>query len=395
MRRNVTIVILAAGLISALSMGIRSSFGLFLPPMTEDLGIGYEAFAFSIALQQIFWGLSQPLAGMIADKFGAARVLVAGAAAYTSGLIVMSGATTALDLDLGAGLLIGFGIATTGFPIVLGAVGRLVSAEKRSLAFGIATVGGSFGQFVMAPISQGLIGAYGWAVALIGLALLAALMAPLATAMAGRAGGAGSSLRQSLGEALGEASRHGGYWYLNAGFFVCGFQILFITVHFPAYIIDSGLTAATGAAALALIGFFNIFGTYMCGFLGTRWPKKYLLSSLYFLRSLVIIAFLLLPKSEVSVLVFASAIGLLWLGTIPLTSALVAHIFGARYLSTLFGIVFFSHQMGSFLGVWMGGYLYDLTGSYDGIWVVSILLGLIAAALHLPIIEKPLRPQES
>ncbi len=395
MRRNVTIVILAAGLISALSMGIRSSFGLFLPPMTEDLGIGYEAFAFSIALQQIFWGLSQPLAGMIADKFGAARVLVAGAAAYTSGLIVMSGATTALDLDLGAGLLIGFGIATTGFPIVLGAVGRLVSAEKRSLAFGIATVGGSFGQFVMAPISQGLIGAYGWAVALIGLALLAALMAPLATAMAGRAGGAGSSLRQSLGEALGEASRHGGYWYLNAGFFVCGFQILFITVHFPAYIIDSGLTAGTGAAALALIGFFNIFGTYMCGFLGTRWPKKYLLSTLYALRSLVITLFLVLPKSEVSVLIFASAIGLLWLGTIPLTSALVAHIFGARYLSTLFGIVFFSHQMGSFLGVWMGGYLYDLTGSYDGIWVVSILLGLIAAALHLPIIEKPLRPQES
>ncbi len=395
MRRNDTIDILAAGLISALSMGIRSSFGLFLPPMTDDLGIGYEAFAFSIALQQIFWGLSQPLAGMIADKLGAARVLVAGAAAYTSGLIVMSGATTALDLDLGAGLLIGFGIATTGFPIVLGAVGRLVSAEKRSLAFGIATVGGSFGQFVMAPISQGLIDTHGWAGALIGLALLSVLMAPLAMALAGRAGAAGHALRQSLGEALSEASRHGGYWYLNAGFFVCGFQILFITVHFPAYIIDSGLTAATGAAALALIGFFNIFGTYMCGFLGTRWPKKYLLSSLYFLRSLVIIAFLLLPKSEVSVLVFASAIGLLWLGTIPLTSALVAHIFGVRYLSTLFGIVFFSHQMGSFLGVWMGGYLYDLTGSYDGIWITSILLGLIAAALHLPITEKPLRPQEA
>ncbi|HJN22540.1 MAG TPA: MFS transporter [Rhodospirillales bacterium] len=395
MRRNITFVILAAGLISALNMGIRSSFGLFLPPMTDDLGIGYEAFAFSIALQQIFWGLSQPLAGMIADKLGAARVLVAGAAAYTSGLIVMSGATTALDLDLGAGLLIGFGIAATGFPIVLGAVSRLVSAERRSLAFGIATVGGSFGQFVMAPISQGLIDTHGWAGALIGLALLSVLMAPLAMALAGRAGAAGHALRQSLGEALSEASRHGGYWYLNAGFFVCGFQILFITVHFPAYIIDSGLTAATGAAALALIGFFNIFGTYMCGFLGTRWPKKYLLSSLYFLRSLVIIAFLLLPKSEVSVLVFASAIGLLWLGTIPLTSALVAHIFGVRYLSTLFGIVFFSHQMGSFLGVWMGGYLYDLTGSYDGIWITSILLGLIAAALHLPITEKPLRPQEA
>jgi MFS family permease len=399
MGRKATVALISGALVLTLAMGIRQTFGLFLSPMSIDLGFGRESFGLAMAIQNILWGVVQPVTGMIADKYGAGRVLLAGTAAYVAGLVVMSGATGVWGLHLGGGVLVGLAMSCTSFAVVLGAIGRAVPAEKRSMALGIASAGGSFGQFVMAPIGQGLIAAEGWGQALVVMALFAALMAPLALAMAGRpaapASAGAPAISQSLGEALGEAGGHGGFWYLTVGFFVCGFQVVFIAVHLPAYLTDIGLSAGLGATALALIGFFNIVGTWLCGFLGGRYSKKYLLSSLYTLRSLVIVVFLVAPKTEATVLAFAAGIGLLWLGTVPLTSGLVAQIFGVRYMSTLFGIVFFGHQVGSFLGVWLGGVVFDATGSYDTIWIASVLLGLAAAALHLPIAERPLRPAEA
>jgi predicted MFS family arabinose efflux permease len=287
-------------------------------------------------------------------------------------------------------------MSATSFAVVLGVVGRLVAPEKRSMALGVVSAGGSFGQFIMAPVGQQLIAAQGTTGALLSLALLSLLMAPLAVGVAqrGQAGPAPTAIQQTLGNALSEAGRHPGFWYLTAGFFVCGFQVVFIAVHLPAYLNDLGLEPALGATALALIGFFNVIGTWSCGALGGRYPKKYLLSSLYITRALVIAVFLAAPKTEAAVMMFAATLGLLWLGTVPLTSGLVAQIFGVHYLSTLFGIVFLSHQLGSFLGVWMGGIVYDSTGSYDAIWFASIVLGIIAALLHLPIADRPLRPAE-
>ena len=386
-------VIICAALVSSLGMGIRQNFGLFLPPMTEDLGLGREAFAFAMALQNIIWGLCTPLTGALADKYGSGRMIALGGVVYAGGLYIMSGATDVTDLNIGAGLFIGFGQAAAGFAVVLAAVARRVPAAKRSLALGIATAGGSFGQFYMAPVSLGLIETIGWSTALLYIAGLALVMVALATGLTGNS----SDTRegdpaQTLGAAVREAAGHKGYWYLTSGFFVCGFQISFIAVHFPAFLGDAGFSAATGATAIALIGFFNIIGTYGCGVLGGRYSKKYLLSSLYFLRAVLVAVFLMLPVTELTVLVFASVMGVLWLGTVPLTSGLVAQIFGVRYMATLFGVVFFSHQLGSFIGVWWGGYSFDTTGSYDQVWMASIALGLLAALLHLPITESPLRP---
>ena len=411
------LVLVCGALLLTLAMGIRQTFGLFLAPMSADLGLGREAFAFAMALQNLLWGVVQPLTGMIADRFGAVPVLLTGTAAYALGLTVMSGATSPWGLYAGGGVLVGLAMSATSFSVVLGVVGRVVAPEKRSMALGVVSAGGSFGQFIMAPVGQQLIAAEGTTGALLSLALLSLLMAPLAVGMAQRrqagpplAAAAGAirpgapeqSLgRQSLGrqargtqslaDALGEAGRHAGFWYLTAGFFVCGFQVVFIAVHLPAYLNDLGMDPALGATALALIGFFNVIGTWSCGALGGRYSKKYLLSGLYITRALIIAVFLIAPKSEAVVVVFAAALGLLWLGTVPLTSGLVAQIFGVRYLSTLFGIVFLSHQLGSFLGVWLGGVVYDSTGSYDSIWIASILLGIIAAVLHLPIADRPLR----
>jgi predicted MFS family arabinose efflux permease len=396
------LVLICGATILTLAMGIRQTFGLFLSPMSIDLGVGRETFALAMAIQNILWGVAQPFAGMIADKYGAVRVLFAGTATYVVGLVVMSEATDAWGLTLGGGLFIGLAMSCTSFAVVLGAVSRAVPEERRSMALGIASAGGSFGQFIMAPVGQGLIASQGWVGALFSMAFVAAAMAPLAIALANRrpSGTVGSAQltivpSQTIREALGEAGRNGSYWYLTTGFFVCGFQVVFIAVHFPAYLTDIGLSASLGATALALIGFFNIIGTWTCGALGGRFSKKNVLSILYTLRSLVIMAFLVAPKNETSVLVFASAIGLLWLGTVPLTSGLVAQIFGVRYMSTLFGIVFFGHQVGSFLGVWLGGAVFDRTGSYDSIWIASILLGFLAAALHLPIVERPLRAAQA
>jgi predicted MFS family arabinose efflux permease len=397
-KRIFWIVTLSGALIASLGMGIRQNFGLFLADMTADLSIGREAFAFAMALQNIIWGITTPFVGALADKYGSGRMIALGGVVYASGLYVMSGAEGTFDLNLGAGLLIGFGQAAAGFAVILGAVARRVPAAKRSIALGIATAGGSFGQFYMAPVSLGLIEATGWSTALLYISVLALVMVALAAALTGNSSDAQEGdPAQTLGHAVREATGHKGFWLLTSGFFVCGFQISFIAVHFPSFLLDAGFSAATGATAIALIGLFNIIGTYGCGVLGGRYSKKNLLSGLYFLRAGLVAVFLMAPVTELSVLVFASAMGVLWLGTVPLTSGLVAQIFGVRYMSTLFGIVFFSHQLGSFIGIWWGGYSFDTTGSYDQIWIASIVLGIMAGLLHLPIAEKPLRPvaQES
>ncbi len=376
--------------ILALAIGIRLSFGLFLQPMSQTLGWGRETFAFGIALQNILWGMTQPLMGMLADKYGARKVVAMGGLGYCLGLYLMSQATSPLALNLTTGLLIGVSLSATSFAVVLGVVGRAVSERNRSMALGLASAGGSVGQVLILPIGQALISAYGWVLALGGLAAIAFLMVPLAAAL-------GSSERKSRKEvkeqlirhALAEAGLHRGYWLLMAGFFVCGFHVTFIATHFPAYIVDSGLSPSLGATALALIGLFNIIGSSFWGIVGGKYSKKYSLSSLYLARAVLIAALVFFPVSNFSVLIFASGMGFLWLGTVPLTSGLIGQIFGVRYLSTLFGIVFFSHQIGAFLGVWMGGYIFDLTGSYDSVWYVSIVLGVLSAFLHWPINEQP------
>ncbi|WP_316975837.1 MFS transporter [Shumkonia mesophila] len=389
--RTPLVAIVCGGLILSLAMGIRQTFGLFLPPVTADLCMARETFSLAMAVQNLLWGAVQPVVGMIADRYGAGRVVTAGAAAYVAGLVVMSGMEGTAGLQMGGGVLIGLAMAATGFSVVLGAVARRVPEEKRSMALGLVSAGGSFGQFAMAPVGQALIAQQGWQGAFLSMAVLAALMVPLALAVAGRPSAAGRGHgAATLRVALSEALSHRGYLYLTAGFFVCGFQVVFVAVHLPAYLRDLGLPGTTAATALALIGIFNIAGTYACGALGGMYPKKWVLAGLYVLRAMVIAVFLAAPKSEMSVYIFASALGFLWLGTVPLTSGLVGHIFGVRYLSTLFGIVFFGHQVGSFLGVWLGGVVYDATGSYDAIWIASIVLGLAAALLHAPIAERPL-----
>lgn len=393
LRRNVPLVILCGVLLVTVSMGIRHGFGLFLPPITEHLGIGRETFAFALAGQQLMWGLFQPFTGAIADRWGSGRTLVGGTAIYALGLVVMSEASTVFDLNLGAGLLIAFGLSATSFAVVLGAVGRIVAPEKRGMAFGIVSAGGSFGQFAMAPIAQGLIGIQGWSQALVSLALMVVVMAPLALLLTGRSadtpGVSTGDVRQTLRQAIAEASVHRGFMYLTAGFFVCGWQVGFIMVHLPAYILDANLPASVAGWALGLIGFFNIIGTYGCGWLGDRYSRKHLLSLLYLVRAIVVAIFLVAAKTEASVLMFSAAIGLLWLGTVPLTSSLVAQIFGVQYLATLFGIVFLSHQVGSFLGIWLGGWMFDATGSYTWFWIGSIAFGVGAAIIHMPIADAP------
>lgn len=390
--RTPVVVLVCGGLLLSLGMGVRHGFGLFLQPMTMDLGWGRETFAFALALQNLLWGAAQPITGMIADRYGAGRVLVAGTALYVAGLIFMALSQTALDLSLSAGLLIGLGLSGTTFSIVFGVVGRAFPKEKRSMALGIVAAAGSFGQFAMLPLEQTLISGFGWFHALLIIAGIAALMAPLSVALVERrAAPADNAQRQSTMEAIKEALGHRGFVLLTLGFFVCGFQVIFIGVHLPSFLVDRGLSPQTGMMALALIGFFNIIGTYLGGWLGGKISKKYLLSSLYLARSVVIAIFLLLPITPFSVYLFAAAMGLLWLVTVPLTNGLVAQIFGVQYLSMLGGFVFFSHQIGSFLGVWLGGFMFDRTGSYNLVWVIAIALGIVASILNLPIDEREVR----
>ncbi len=391
--RTPLVVLLAGVAVLILSFGTRASFGLYMAPISSDLGWGRETFAFALALQNLMWGVSQPFVGAIADRWGAGRVVAGGGVLYVLGMLVMAGATTPLGMTVGAGVVIGIALSGTGFPVILAVIGRAVPEEKRSLYLGLGAAGGSSGQLLMVPAAQGLLSSMDWAMALIWLALLAAAMVPLAAALAGRAGGSADSAsparEQSLMEAVREASGHRGFLLLNAGFFVCGFHVLFVATHLPAFITDSGLAPALGAVALAVIGLANMIGSFLSGVLGGRYSKRYLLSALYFARAAVFLVFVLSPVTETSVILFALAIGLLWLSTIPLTSGMVAQIFGPRYMATLFGIVFLSHQIGSFLGAWLGGYLFDLTGSYDIVWWISVALGIFAGLVHLPINERP------
>lgn len=386
------VVVAVAALALCLIMGARQTFGLFLQPITSDLGWGRETFALSMAVQNLLWGLAQPFVGAVADRYGSGRVLALGTLGYAAGLYLMSVSTTATEFHWSAGVLVGVTLSATTFAVILGAVGRAVPPQRQSMALGLASAGGSFGQFAMIPTGQAFITAYGWSTALVLLAALSLLVVPLAALLTGRAeGGAGlAGGGQSLRQALAEARRHSGFLYLTTGFFVCGFQVVFIGVHFPAYLTDNEITPQRAALALGLIGFFNIIGSLGCGALGARYSKKSVLTVLYLARGVATLLFLVVPISDLSVLLYASVIGLLWLGTVPLTSGLVAQVFGPRYLTTLFGIVFFSHQLGAFLGVWLGGYLFDATGSYDIVWWLVVALSLAAALLHWPIDERAL-----
>lgn len=387
--RSSTWLMLGASLILALSLGTRHGFGLFLPPMSAEFGWGREVFAFAIALQNLIWGLAQPITGALADRFGARKAIVIGGVLYVLGLVCMGMADSPLSLSLSAGLLIGIGLSGTSFSVILGVVGRAVPVEKRSMAMGIAAAAGSFGQFAMLPGSLGLIGWLGWSSALLALGLLVALIVPLAVMINEASAPVSNGPEQTLLEALREAAGHSGFWLLALGFFVCGFQVVFVAVHLPAYLVDHHLPAITGTTVLALVGLFNIFGTYIAGWLGGRMAKPRLLSALYLLRGVVITLFLVAPLTQWSAYLFGIAMGLLWLSTVPLTNGTVATLFGVRNLSMLGGIVFLFHQIGSFLGGWLGGYLYDHTGSYDLVWQISIGLSLMAAALNWPVREVP------
>lgn len=390
--KEIKFILLASFTIMFLSMGVRQGYGLFQVPITSEMGWGREGFSFAFALQNLLWGVFQPFTGAVADRYGPVRVVLVSGVLYVAGLLMMALPISLFSYTAGAGLFIGAALSGTTFAVVLGAVGRMVPEHQRGKALGIAAAGGSAGQFLMIPATDALIGGLGWSGALIGLACMAALMVPMAYAFTDRFTGglpAAGSESQTVGQAVAEAMKHSGFWLLTIGFYVCGFHVAFIAAHLPAYIVDQGLPVWLGAVALTLVGFFNILGTFGAGALGDKFPKKYVLSWFYLLRGIAFAAFFFAPVSMTSVLLFGAAAGALWLGTVPLTTGLIAQIFGPRYMATLFGIVFFSHQLGSFTGVWYGGYVFDKTGSYDHIWIAGIVLGVVAAILHWPIGDKP------
>jgi MFS family permease len=373
-------------------MGIRHGFGLWLQPVTQAHGWTRETFAFAIAIQNLAWGVSGVFAGMLADRFGSFRVIVVGAVAYGLGLVGMAYSNSSLVFAMTAGVLIGVAQSGTTYAVVYGVIGRNVSADKRSWAMGVTAAAGSFGQFLMVPTEGFLISQFGWQQALVLLGFAALLMAPLAWGLREPGFAAGSAPRreQSVLHAIQEAFRYPSFKLLMAGYFVCGFQVVFIGVHMPSYLKDKGLSPQVASYALALIGLFNVFGTYAAGVLGQRLAKRKILACIYFSRAIAISVFLLVPLTPASVYVFAGVMGVLWLSTVPPTNALVAQIFGVAHLSMLSGFVFFSHQIGSFMGVWLGGYLYDKTGSYDIVWAIAIALGVAAALINLPIKEAAL-----
>ena len=391
-RRGAVITVIVAGcLISLVGFGIRSSFGLYLDPMTTANGWSRETFAFAMAVQNLLWGLGVPIGGAIADRYGPRLVIATGAVVYALGIAGMAMSDSGLALHLSGGLLVGLGVALTSFSLALAAIARVVGPERRSFALGIGTAAGSLGQVVFSPLSQALIANYGWYDSLVLISFITLVMIPLAFVLPGAGKAAGEPHSdQSLGQALGEAMSHRGYVLLTVGFFVCGFHVAFIAVHFPAYVTDLGLPPQVGAYALSLVGLFNILGSFMSGVLGQRFSKKTTLSVIYFGRAVVITALLMTPTSELTIYLFATAMGVLWLSTVPLTTGIVAQVFGLKYMATLFGVVFLSHQIGSFIGVWMGGMLYDRTGSYDLMWWAGVFFGVFAAIVHWPIDEKPL-----
>lgn len=386
-----TQVLLCGAAIVALSLGIRHGFGLWLQPITMERGWTRETFALAMAVQNIAWGLAGPFAGAVADRFGAFRVLVTGALLYAAGLVLMALATSGLAFTGSAGVMLGMAQAGTTYAVIYGVIGRNVPADKRSWAMGVAAAAGSFGQFLMVPVENWLMASFGWQEALFLLGCAALAIVPLAFGLKEpKTPATHGGTHQSIGAALHEAFGYPSFRLLMAGYFVCGFQVVFIGVHMPSYLKDRGLSPDVATMALALIGLFNVFGTYASGLIGQRWPKRYLLSSIYLFRAIAIALFLWLPLTPSSVYLFSSVMGLLWLSTVPATNAVVAQIFGVRYLSMLGGFVFLSHQVGSFLGVWLGGRLYDMTGSYDVVWWIAIALGVFAALANLPIREEPI-----
>ena len=397
--RTPLVVITASCLISFLGFGPRSVLGLFLEPMTATRGWGRETFAFALATQNLLWGATVPVASALSDRYGPSRILAIGGLIYAIGLIGMSQAQDGFVLTFTAGILTGIGIGFASFSIALSAIVKVISPERRSFALGLGMASGSLGQVLFSPFGQALIANYGWTAGLYGLAASVLLIVVLVFALpASDPTAADEDTGQSLRSALLEARAHRGYVLLTLGFFVCGFHVAFITVHFPAYLQDLGMGASIGAWSLSLIGLFNIIGSFGAGVAGQYFSKRLGLSFIYFARTLAIVALLVLPKTEPVVLMFAGVMGLLWLSTVPLTSGIVLQVFGVRYMATLFGFVFFSHQLGSFSGVWLGGYLYDRTGSYDGMWLAAVAFGVLATVLHLPIDERPLarlRPAEN
>lgn len=381
-------VLVCASAILAISLGVRHSFGLFLQPVSMAGGWGREVFGFAIALQNLIWGLSQPFAGLLADRIGAGRMIIAGTMLYLAGLLVMALTQGEFAFVLGAGFLVGLGLSGTTYPLVLGAVTRSTAPEKRSLALGIAMGGAAFGQFVMLPGALSGIYLLGWSGALVAMAVLVAAIAPLALPLFERVQPPARTGEMSAAAAIRAALGHRGFQLLALGFFVCGFQVVFIATHVPAFLSDRGLSAGTGSMVLALIGLLNIPGTYYAGLWGGRWRKPMLLSWLYLARAAIIGAFAFLPVSEASAYAFGAAMGLFWLSTVPLTNGTIASLFGVRNMSMLGGVVFLAHQLGAFLGGWLGGVLYDRLGSYDGAWGVAIALSLIAALVNLPIKEE-------
>ncbi|MBI3434935.1 MAG: MFS transporter [Proteobacteria bacterium] len=394
--RTPAVVIGFGCLIAMLSFGPRSAFGQFLAPMSLDHGWGRDIFALAVAIQNLVWGAGQPLAGGVADRFGTVRVLCVGAILYALGLALMTYASTPGMLNLSAGLLLGLGLSGCSFGLVLGAFGKLVPEKWRSMAFGFGTAAGSFGQFLFSPLAYGLIAGYGWQVALLVFAATMLLIIPmslaLATPSADLSPGAIAAApieKQSVRHALTEAFGHRSYVLLVLGFFTCGFQLAFVTVHLPPYLLDRGLTADVGAWTIGVIGLFNIVGSLLAGWMSGFAPMRYILSVIYFSRAIAIVVFITLPASPASAMIFGAVTGLLWLSTVPPTSGLVALMFGTRWLAMLFGIAFFSHQVGGFLGVLIGGIAYERTGSYDLVWWLSVFFGVASAVINLPIVEKP------
>ena len=393
------VVIVAGCLIATVGFGVRSIFGLFLAPMTVAQDWSRETFALALAIQNLMWGIGMPVAGAIADRYGPRYVLAGGTVVYALGTWGMAASSSGIVLQFTAGVVVGLGVAFTAFSLALAAMARAVGPERRSLALGLGTAASSLGQVLFSPVGQGFITAFGWYTALVLLAAILLVIIPLAFALPnGTTAGGERTTDQTLGEALAEARTHRGFVLLTSGFFVCGFHVSFITVHFPAFVQDVGLAPSVGAISIALIGAFNIVGSFGSGAFGQRWSKKRGLSGIYSLRAVVISLMLLAPKTEATILVFAGVIGVLWLSTVPLTTGIIGQVFGIRYLATLFGVVFVSHQVGSFLGVWLGGYIYDRIGSYDPVWWLGVALSIAAAVIHIPIDERPLprlRPSQT
>ncbi|GAO72236.1 MFS transporter [Comamonas sp. E6] len=382
-------ILLCGGAIVTLSMGIRHGFGLWLQPITQEMGWTRENFSLAIAVQNLSWGILGIFVGMLADRIGAFKVLIGGSILYALGLAGMALSPDATVFLLTAGVLIGAAQAGTTYAVIYGVLGRQIPVARRSWAMGVAAAAGSFGQFFMVPVEGKLIAQFGWSNALLILALFALLIAALAFGLREPGFGGSTPIKreQTVGQALREAWTYPSFLLLMAGYFVCGFQVMFIGVHMPSYLKDFGMAPHVASYSLALVGLFNIFGTYLAGNLGQKLPKRYLLSGIYGLRSVATVAFLLAPLSPWSVYAFCAAMGFLWLSTVPLTNATIAQIFGVQHLSMLGGFVFFSHQIGSFLGVWLGGYLYDINGNYDMVWYISIALGIFAAIVNLPVRE--------